>query len=209
MIRRHRSLLTWVSFFFIRKEKNRWYRNTNQISGLLYYATVGCYGYILVFFSAGKRMKREQTEKKVRPKTLLGVVSWFVSHSGIHHTSEPPRWCSCCCYWRRNDDAPSSSFSPLSGPFFPRLSFSVTLLWNRVFDNSLFSSALSGKSSCQQFIQQHLYIYIYIYLIIIQARHPSACPLLASFDMKTFLTHHSSPHPFSSALLTFSYDVLV
>lgn len=40
-----------------------------------------------------------------------------------------------------HDDAPLVFISPLL----------YVYIWNRVFDNSLFSSALSGKSSCQQF----------------------------------------------------------
>ena len=95
--------------------------------------------------------------------TFLSVVSWFFSHSGIHHTpllQLGPKWRAL----------------PL---FFCMKRGTVTLLWNRVFDNSLFSSALSGKSSCQQFIQQHLYVSlsltlcVYIYLIIVRTRHPS------------------------------------
>lgn len=48
-------------------------------------------------------------------------------------------------------------------PFFLMRRIGLALLlWNRVFDNSLFSSALSGKSSCQQFIQ-HPYLSISIF----------------------------------------------
>ena len=144
----------------------------------------------------------EYTEgKKVRPKSVWWRSLVLSVGSSLTAGSITRR----CCSWGRND-APSLFF-------FCMKRGTVTLLWNRVFDNSLFSSALSGKSSCQQFIQQHLYVSlsltlcVYIYLIIVRTRHPSASFAWASFDMKTFLTRHSTTHPFSSALLTFSYDV--
>ena len=46
-----------------------------------------------------------------------------------------------------HDDAPLIYIS---------IHFHHPAIWNRVFDNSLFSSALSGKSSCQQFRRSSL-----------------------------------------------------
>ena len=110
----------------------------------------------------------EYTEgKKVRPKSVWWRSLVLSVGSSLTAGSITRR----CCSWGRND-APSLFF-------FCMKRGTVTLLWNRVFDNSLFSSALSGKSSCQQFIQQHLYVSlsltlcVYIYLIIVRTRHPS------------------------------------
>jgi hypothetical protein len=76
-------------------------------------------------------------------------------------------------------------------------------IWNRVFDNSLFSSALSGKSSCQQFrrsslclstVYTHISIWgikirrrIYIYYLIINGRQNSTCVLTAWLPFVHFI----------------------